>query len=284
MAALVCLIPVTRQQHTPPRVLQVLESLVSWNAMLGGRINLIKPKTNIARSATSTSSLSYVQDVASRALSHNQSSEASVREWQVLSPNLEKQLRLEKQRCILACKRFNDLDFSYLDEESSSTRTGFFLEIFIPGALLAQNGPADSVPALTRPCVGSNVIVDAPFWCDYGQNISIGDNAIFRSNCIINNVGMVSIGARCVIGPNVKIITESVNVDHRTRAGDGVLIPGIPITIEEDCIILGGATICPGVTVGRKSTVEYGSVICKDVPPYTVVGGNPAVVLSNKTP
>ncbi|KAF4971260.1 hypothetical protein FSARC_1882 [Fusarium sarcochroum] len=249
------------------------------------------PKTDIAHSATyvhqssiATSSLSNVQDVASLALSHNQSWEASVQEGQVFLPNLEEQLFLEHKRCILACKRFNDLDSPYLDEQSSSTRTGLFFEIFFPGALLAQSGLADSVPGLTPRPVGSNVIVNTPFLCDYGHNISIGDDVIFRSNCIINNVGMVSIGARCVIGPNVKIITEAVNVDHRTRAGDGVLIAGIPITIEEDCIILGGATICPGVTVGRNSTVEHGSVVVKDVLPYTVVGGNPAGVLSHNNP
>ncbi|KAJ4143654.1 hypothetical protein NW765_000802 [Fusarium oxysporum] len=54
---------------------------------------------------------------------------------------------------------------------------------------------------------------------------------------------------------------------------------GKPITIEQDCWIGGGAIILPGRTIGKGSTVGAGSIVTKDVPPFTIVAGNPARVL-----
>lgn len=53
----------------------------------------------------------------------------------------------------------------------------------------------------------------------------------------------------------------------------------MPITIGNDVWVGGGAIICPGVTIGDGVTVGAGSVVTKNVPPYTVVGGNPAKIL-----
>lgn len=53
----------------------------------------------------------------------------------------------------------------------------------------------------------------------------------------------------------------------------------MPIVIGDDVWIGGGAIICPGVTIGEGVTVGAGSVVTKNVPPYTIVGGNPAKIL-----
>jgi acetyltransferase-like isoleucine patch superfamily enzyme len=54
---------------------------------------------------------------------------------------------------------------------------------------------------------------------------------------------------------------------------------GKPIVIEKSVWIAAGATIIGGVTVGENSVVAAGSVVTKDVPPNTLVGGNPARVI-----
>ncbi len=48
------------------------------------------------------------------------------------------------------------------------------------------------------------------------------------------------------------------------------------VIIEDDCWIGAGAIILNGITIGKGSVVGAGSVVTKDVPPYTIVAGNPA--------
>lgn len=52
-----------------------------------------------------------------------------------------------------------------------------------------------------------------------------------------------------------------------------------PITIGDDVWVGGAAVICPGVTIGNNAVVGAGSVVTKDVEPYTVVAGNPAKLI-----
>ena len=53
----------------------------------------------------------------------------------------------------------------------------------------------------------------------------------------------------------------------------------LTVTIEDDCWIGTNAVITAGVTIGRHAVVAGGSVVTKDVPPFSIVGGNPARVL-----
>lgn len=58
----------------------------------------------------------------------------------------------------------------------------------------------------------------------------------------------------------------------------------LPIRIEDDCWLGARATILPGVTIGRGSTVVAGAVVTKDVEPFCVVGGVPAKVIKKLKP
>ena len=79
-----------------------------------------------------------------------------------------------------------------------------------------------------------------------------------------------------MIGPNVSIITAGHPLEPSRRR---VATIGTPIVIEKSVWIAAGATIIGGVTVGEKSVVAAGSVVTKDVPANTLVGGNPARVI-----
>jgi acetyltransferase-like isoleucine patch superfamily enzyme len=79
-----------------------------------------------------------------------------------------------------------------------------------------------------------------------------------------------------MIGPNVSIITTGHPLEPSQRLAATI---GKPIMIEKSVWIAAGATIIGGVTVGENSVVAAGSVVTKDVPPNTLVGGNPARVL-----
>ena len=66
---------------------------------------------------------------------------------------------------------------------------------------------------------------------------------------------------------------------HLSPAQRRALVIAKPIAIERNVWIAAGATIVGGVTVGENSVVAAGSVVTKDVPPNTLVGGNPARVI-----
>ena len=76
-----------------------------------------------------------------------------------------------------------------------------------------------------------------------------------------------------VIGPNVSIITSGHPLEPSQRRA---VVVAKPIAIERNVWIAAGVTIIGGVTVGEDSVVAAGSVVTKDVPPNTLIGGNPA--------
>lgn len=82
-----------------------------------------------------------------------------------------------------------------------------------------------------------------------------------------------------MLGPNVQLYSATHPVLPESRNGSRGREYCKPIHIGSDCWIGGGAILCPGVTIGDGSTVGAGSVVTRDVPPRSVVGGNPAKVI-----
>lgn len=127
------------------------------------------------------------------------------------------------------------------------------------------------------PNVGVHLWVQPPFYCDYGSNITIGDNVFFNFNCIVLDVMQVKIGSRTLVGPNVQIYTATHPMNFKERALG--LEFAKPITIGEDSWIGGGVIICPGVTIGDRTVIGAGSVVTKDIPSDVLAAGNPCKVI-----
>jgi len=127
---------------------------------------------------------------------------------------------------------------------------------------------------LLFPNVHKTFVIQPPFFCDFGFNIHGGENSFVNSGCTILDGGIVSIGKHVLIGPNVGIYTAVHPIDWQERATGAEY--GQPITIGDHCWIGGSAVICPGVTIGNRCIVAAGSVVVKDVPDDSMVGGNPA--------
>lgn len=108
--------------------------------------------------------------------------------------------------------------------------------------------------------------------------ISLGDRSGIGINACINGT--------CHIGNNVMMGPECI-IYARNHAHERIDIPMIdqgfenekPVTIEDDVWIGGRVTILPGVTVHQGAILGAGSVVTKDVPPYAIVGGNPAEII-----
>ncbi|WP_281167744.1 sugar O-acetyltransferase [Marinimicrobium agarilyticum] len=124
---------------------------------------------------------------------------------------------------------------------------------------------------------GGSVWMQPPFYCDYGRNITLGENVFFNFNCVILDVAEVRIGARTLFGPAAQVYTATHPMDARERASGLEL--GFPITIGEDVWVGGGAIICPGVTIGDRSVIGAGSVVTKDIPADVFAAGNPCKVV-----
>jgi acetyltransferase-like isoleucine patch superfamily enzyme len=121
--------------------------------------------------------------------------------------------------------------------------------------------------------------VELPFTADYGYNTTMSPGVYLNYGCIILDTCQVAIGARTLLGPNVRLFAAAHPLSAKAR--DGMCGPeyGAPITIEEDCWLAGNVAVLPGVRIGCGSTVGAGSVVTKDVPPGCVVAGNPARVI-----
>jgi len=139
---------------------------------------------------------------------------------------------------------------------------------------------ADEVRAMFSELIGKSVddrfSLIPPFYTESGVNISVGRNVFVNQNCTFYDLGGLDIGDDVMIGPNVSLITTGHPIEPSQRRA---FVIAKPIVIERNVWIAAGATIIGGVTVGENSVVAAGSVVTKDVPPNTLVGGNPARVI-----
>jgi acetyltransferase-like isoleucine patch superfamily enzyme len=108
--------------------------------------------------------------------------------------------------------------------------------------------------------------------CEIGRRAYIGPDLIVVDEP--EDVGVVSIGDRAAISPRVTIVVSSRPNESRI-ARYAPLAHG-PVRIMQDAWIGAGCIIMPNVTVGEGAIVGAGSLVTRDVPPYTVVVGSPA--------
>ncbi len=139
---------------------------------------------------------------------------------------------------------------------------------------------AEEIRALFSDLIGKQVdesfLLIPPFYTAGGKEIRVGRNVFVNQNCTFYDLGGLDIADDVMIGPNVSIITTSHPLEPSQRRGATI---GRPIVIERNVWIAAGATIIGGVSVGENSVVAAGSVVTKNVPANTLVGGNPARVI-----
>src|SRR6267154_5498562 len=135
---------------------------------------------------------------------------------------------------------------------------------------------ADEIRALFSELIGNKVdesfLLIPPFYTAGGDEIRVGHNVFVNQNCTFYDLGGLDIADDVMIGPNVSIITTGHPLEASQRRKATI---GKPIVIERNVWIAAGATIVGGVTVGENSVVAAGSVVTRNVPPDTLVGGNP---------
>lgn len=132
---------------------------------------------------------------------------------------------------------------------------------------------------------GKGFGVFAPFYCEYGINIHVGEECFVNYNCTFLDVSPITLGNGVWIGANVTLATPnhpfiaSERLNNNYPDGYHDLEYSAPITICDGCWICSSSTICGGVTIGKNSIVAAGSVVLSDVPPNSIVAGIPAKVI-----
>lgn len=131
--------------------------------------------------------------------------------------------------------------------------------------------------------LGKNSIVECTGVIrELGEGLEIGDNVGIAANAFISVRGKVKIGSSTIFGPGVKIFSENhIFADRDTP----IYLQGASrkgIEIGEDCWIGANAVILDGVKLGKGCVVAAGAIVNKDFEDYSVIGGVPAKIISNR--
>jgi len=115
-----------------------------------------------------------------------------------------------------------------------------------------------------------------------GEGITIGENSGISPNGFFGAQGGIIIGRDVIMGPGVSFHSENHNYDnpHIPIRLQGEIRKGI--VIEDDCWIGAKSCILDGVHIGRGSIVAAGSVVNKDFPPFSIIGGVPAKIIKSR--
>ena len=145
-----------------------------------------------------------------------------------------------------------------------------------------------------RSVIYSNIRKDiVPF-----NSFELGEKSVIESFSTINNmVGAITIGSRSRIGLGNTIIGP-VKIGNNVNLAQNIIISGLnhnysdpdktiisqgvntsEVIIEDDVWIGANSVILAGITIGKHSVIGAGSVVIRDVPPYSIVVGNPGKII-----
>lgn len=125
--------------------------------------------------------------------------------------------------------------------------------------------------------VGDEAEVDAPFFCEYGQNTHLGDSFTAGPGCVLMDVGKITIGNRVRFGPGVHVYA-AVHPYNAAQRAEG-LTQAAPVTIGDDVWIGGRSVVCATVSIGAGTIVAPGSVVVESLPAGVLAAGNPCRIV-----
>lgn len=129
--------------------------------------------------------------------------------------------------------------------------------------------------------VGKNVWIEPDFKCEFGKNITLGDNVYINFGCVVLDCAEVTIGAHALLGPNIGLYPVNHAADAEERMHG--CCSGKPIRIGRNVWLGGDVKVLAGVTIGDNAIIGTGSIVTKDVPPDVVAAGVPCRVIRKIT-
>lgn len=172
------------------------------------------------------------------------------------------------------------VDLSRFDNSAFPRGAGFIKEtlwyftnaLFFINPLFPFRAPKPGLLRLFGAKVGKGVVVHPGVNIKFPWKLTIGDHSWIGQRVWLDNLEQLTIGSHVVISQGAMIILGS----HDYRKVDYPLITA-PVVLEDGCWVGTGAIVLGGVTVKSHALLSAGSVANKDLEPYTIYRGNPAV-------
>lgn len=165
-------------------------------------------------------------------------------------------------------------------------------EVRSPQSILHRRLGPPAPESTTFDAHGDATWIVPPAWIDEASRIRVGSDTILLEGSTISTgpAGSVEIGDGCRFGRFTCIVSyDRVSIGARVSASDFATVtdswgagePGLtgPTVVGDGAYLGAGSVICAGVTIGEGAYVGEGAVVDTDVPPRSVVHGNPAVVV-----
>ncbi len=140
--------------------------------------------------------------------------------------------------------------------------------------------PKEEREAILREILGSfgeNVFFEPSFRCEFGFNITIGNNFYANFDCVMLDGGGIEIGDNVLFGPRVGIYTSRHAFNAEERAAGACYAK--PVKIGNNVWIGAGVHIDQGVSIGDNTIIGAGSVITRDIPANVVAAGVPCKMI-----
>lgn len=175
-----------------------------------------------------------------------------MRSGQLYDANYDPELIEQRARCKALCQEFNTLPYAAVEKRMELLRR-------IVGA------------------AEQNFVIEPSFWCDYGYNITLGENFYANHNLVILDAAPVTFGDNVFVAPNCCFTTAGhpIDVELRNKGQEYAR----PITVGNNVWIGAGVTVLPGVTIGDNVTIGAGSLVNRDIPSGSVAVGVPCRVI-----
>ncbi|MBO8202291.1 sugar O-acetyltransferase [Streptomyces smyrnaeus] len=138
-----------------------------------------------------------------------------------------------------------------------------------------EGGKTDLFEKILGRPLPARATIYPPFYTDYGLHLDLAERVFINQNCTFLDYAGIRLGERVMVGPKATLITVGHPVDPEERRG---WLSGAPIDVADNVWIGAGATILPGVSIGRDAVVAAGAVVADDVPAASLVTGDKATV------
>lgn len=128
---------------------------------------------------------------------------------------------------------------------------------------------------------GKNVNIEKGAWFGRGSRLRIGDNSGLGINCVVPNGSVI--GQDVMMGPNCYIHSQNhvfsrIDIPMRLQGKT----KGKPVIIDDDVWIGRDVTIMVGRHISKGSIIAANTVLTKDFPEYSIVGGNPGILIGSR--
>jgi len=144
------------------------------------------------------------------------------------------------------------------------------------------NGLKSFFLRLNGATIGKRVVYYPGIWIAPGYGLELGDDVDLALNVVIEAAGGVAIGARTLIGHGTKIISGNHGIPPCNQRITEAKSIRRPVFIGQDVWIGANCVILPGRKIGEGSVVGAGSIVTKDVEPFTIVAGNPVRLIRRR--